>query len=34
VTGIVMPVDGGSAAGSTVNFDRLAQLGAFQAPAG
>ena len=32
VTGIVVPVDGGSAAGSTVNFDRLAQLGAFQAP--
>jgi NAD(P)-dependent dehydrogenase (short-subunit alcohol dehydrogenase family) len=34
VTGIVVPVDGGSAAGSTVNFDRLAQLGAFQAPSG
>ena len=32
VTGIVVPVDGGSAAGSTVNFDRLAQLGAFQVP--
>ena len=32
VTGIVVPVDGGSAAGSTVNFDRLAQLGALQAP--
>jgi NAD(P)-dependent dehydrogenase (short-subunit alcohol dehydrogenase family) len=32
VTGIVMPVDGGTTAGSTVNFDRLAQLGLFQAP--
>jgi NAD(P)-dependent dehydrogenase (short-subunit alcohol dehydrogenase family) len=32
VTGIVLPVDGGSAAGSTVNFDRLAQLAASQGP--
>ncbi len=32
VTGIVMPVDGGSTAGSTVNFARLARHGAFQAP--
>ncbi len=31
VTGIVMPVDGGTTAGSTVNLDRLAQ---FQAPPG
>jgi NAD(P)-dependent dehydrogenase (short-subunit alcohol dehydrogenase family) len=31
VTGIVMPVDGGTTAGSTVNLGRLAQ---FQAPAG
>jgi NAD(P)-dependent dehydrogenase (short-subunit alcohol dehydrogenase family) len=34
VTGIVMPVDGGTTAGSTVNFARLAQQGAFQAPPG
>jgi NAD(P)-dependent dehydrogenase (short-subunit alcohol dehydrogenase family) len=29
VTGIVLPVDGGTTAGSTVNFARLAE---FQAP--
>ena len=32
VTGIVLPVDGGSSAGSTVNFDRLAEPAAFQVP--
>jgi len=32
VTGIVMPVDGGTTAGSTVNFARLAQQGTFQPP--
>jgi NAD(P)-dependent dehydrogenase (short-subunit alcohol dehydrogenase family) len=32
VTGIVMPADGGTTAGSTVNFARLAQEGMFQAP--
>jgi NAD(P)-dependent dehydrogenase (short-subunit alcohol dehydrogenase family) len=32
VTGIVMPVDGGSSAGSVVNFDRLADPASFQVP--
>jgi NAD(P)-dependent dehydrogenase (short-subunit alcohol dehydrogenase family) len=32
VTGIVLPVDGGTTSGSTVNFNRLAQQAAFQAP--
>ncbi len=32
VTGIVVPVDGGSAAGAAVDFDRLARLGTSPAP--